>query len=185
MREQADRDRIDRFLAALSRAVRRPLRFYLVGGAAIVDLGLRRATVDIDFVAHSDDVAALDELYRQLPALKDQLDVNVEWASPADFLPIPEAAALARARYVRTVGTISVYHYDYASVALAKIARGAERDFGDVELLVRQELLTWSEVEHLWQQIRDRPWGRARQTPAQVEQHLGAVRARLQAAGLA
>ena len=45
-----------------------------------IDLGLRQATLDIDYVARADDAAALSELERRLPRLKDELDVNVERA---------------------------------------------------------------------------------------------------------
>lgn len=179
MRAPTDRARLARFLVALGTAIRRPIRLYLVGGSVMVDLGLREATLDIGYVAHADDPDTLDELYRVLPSLKESLKVNVEWASPAVFLPIPAEAALGRAQYVRQYGPVAVYHYDYASLALAKIARAAERDLADVETLVREKLVAWADVERLWAEVRERPWGRLPSSPAQVERHMELTRRRL------
>ena len=56
---------------------------YLTDGASAVLLDWRESTVDIDlkFIPDSDDIL------RPLPALKEQLDINVELASPGDFIP--------------------------------------------------------------------------------------------------
>jgi hypothetical protein len=60
VRERADRDRIDRLLRALGRRLRRPVRLYLVGGAIVVDRGLRQSTLDPAVVVDLDgEIAAL------------------------------------------------------------------------------------------------------------------------------
>ncbi len=184
MREPSDQARITRFLSALGRTIRHPIRLYLVGGAAIVDLGLRGQTLDIDIDADADDPAALDDLHRVLPVLKDEQQVNVEWANPTEFLPIPRQAALERSSYRRRHGQVNVYHFDYASTALAKVARGSERDLQDIVLMVQAGIVQWAEVEALWHSIRDRPFGRSRQTPRQVEERMRAAGRRLSEAGL-
>src|SRR4051812_19784399 len=110
-----------------------PLRLYLVGGAVLIDLGLRPTTVDIGYVARSERPQALQQFERLLPRLKDRLNVNVEPASPADFMPVSEGV-LDRSRYMRNHGSMAVYHYHYPTLALAKVARLAERDLVDVQL---------------------------------------------------
>ncbi|HET7046603.1 MAG TPA: hypothetical protein VFI37_17285, partial [Gaiellaceae bacterium] len=72
-------------MRALGLATRGEHTVYLVGGATAVLEGWRESTVDID-VALADPATA-DELLRALPAIKDELEVNVELASPADFVP--------------------------------------------------------------------------------------------------
>jgi hypothetical protein len=183
MRAPTDRDRLDAFLRALARTVRSPLRFYLVGGSVLVDLGLRTATLDVDYVARADDPRALSDFERQLPVLKEQLDINVEPASPTDFMPVA-ANALDRSRYIRSYGRVAVYHYHYASLALAKVARAAERDLGDVELLMRTGVVSWEDVERAWADARSQETGWLRHTPAQVEERMVAMRRRLQETGL-
>jgi hypothetical protein len=172
VRDQADKQHIERFLDALGRTLRRPLRLYLVGGSAIVELGLRAATLDIDITAEADDPAALEDLDRVLPDLKNRLQTNVEWADPTGFLPIPRAPALERSKWQRAHGPVQVYHFDYAATALGKIGRGTDKDFADVLLLVRHAVVTWPEIVRLWQEVRGRPFGRAKQSVAEVETHM-------------
>ena len=182
MRAPADRERLDAFLRALGASGRSPIRLYLVGGAVMVDLGLRQATLDVDYVARG-EASALRELERALPKLKDELDINVEPASPADFMPIPDGV-LDQSAYVRSYGQLAVYHYHYPSLTLAKIARGAERDLVDVELLVRHGIVSWPEVEQMWERIRGIETGWLRQTPLEVDRRLQVMRNRLRDAGL-
>jgi hypothetical protein len=148
-----------------------------------VDLGLRSATLDVDYVAASENPRALQEFERLLPRLKDEIDVNVEPASPGDFMPVPRGV-LERSRYVRNYGSVAVYHYHYPTLILAKAARGAERDLADIELLLRAGIVHWAAVEETWADIRTRDTGWLRHTPAQVEQRLNAVRRRLQELGI-
>lgn len=58
-------------------------RLYLTGGATAVLEGWRDATVDIDVRFEPDSDAALS----RIKDLKEELAVNVELASPLDFLP--------------------------------------------------------------------------------------------------
>jgi hypothetical protein len=144
--------------------MRRPLRIYLVGGTIAVDRGLRELTLDVDYAVASDDPLAIEEFERLIPQLKNDLDINLEPASPADFLPVPRGV-LELSPYVRTVGPVMVYHYDLPTTVLSKVARGAERDLHDVEALVRVGAVAWDDVEARWAQIRASPRGWIRHTP--------------------
>ncbi len=59
MRELADRERIQRLMAAFGRAARGDVRVYLVGGATAVLLGWRATTIDVDLVLRPEDDAVL------------------------------------------------------------------------------------------------------------------------------
>ncbi|MFN8525819.1 MAG: hypothetical protein U0821_22185 [Chloroflexota bacterium] len=52
----------------------------------MIDMGLRETTLDVDYVASADDPVALADLEQALHALKHELDINIEPASPGDFL---------------------------------------------------------------------------------------------------
>ena len=158
--------------------MRRPVRFYLVGGIVLIDLGLRGATLDIDYVADADEPAALDELEQAIRSLKEELNVNVEPASPADFLPIP-ASALGRSRYVGQFSSVSVYYYHLPSVVIAKAARGLEQDLADIESLLQSAEVGWDQVEETWLEVRASPTGWLRYEPDEVERRLDALRRRL------
>jgi hypothetical protein len=70
-------------MQAFGRAARGDVRVYLVGGATAVLLGWRATTIDVDLVMRPED----DTLLRAIPGLKEELQVNVELASPLDFIP--------------------------------------------------------------------------------------------------
>jgi hypothetical protein len=134
MREDVDRGRIVAFLDALGRAFRHPVRLYLTGGESMVWRGLRAATRDVD-IAYEVEPAHHDAWIRAIRELKESEHVNVEEASPADFVPLPPGAA-DRAEFVGRHGSIDVYLFDPYTLALSKLARGHERDLADVRALI-------------------------------------------------
>jgi hypothetical protein len=85
VRELADEERIRRFMRALGAAAPADGDCYLTGGATAVLLGWRATTLDVDIELDPDQ----DEVLRALPGIKDELAINVELASPADFIPLP------------------------------------------------------------------------------------------------
>lgn len=85
MRELADTTRIERFMRELGRLAGVEGRVYLTGGATAVLNGWRQSTVDIDIKLIPDH----DQILRAIPRLKEELEVNVELASPSDFIPLP------------------------------------------------------------------------------------------------
>lgn len=85
MRQLADADRIRWFMRALGREASSEVRCYFTGGATAVLLGWRRSTIDVDLKL----VPEADEVLRAIPRLKEELRINVELASPLDFIPVP------------------------------------------------------------------------------------------------
>ena len=83
MRKVTTPETINRFMRELGSSVRGAARVYFTGGATAVMHGWREITIDINVRFSSE----LDELYRALPDLKEKLSVNVELASPPDFIP--------------------------------------------------------------------------------------------------
>ncbi len=136
MRARVDAGRVHAFLEELGRATRVPTRLYLVGGATSVLHGWRDSTVDIDLRLEPDS----DNLLRAIPLLKEQLDVNVELASPPDFIPeLP--GWRERSRFVVQAGLLVVRHFDPYSQALAKVERGFDQDLEDVRAMLRDGLV--------------------------------------------
>jgi len=130
MRDLADAESVRALVRELGRAASAPTRLYLVGGATAVIEGWRASTVDVDVRIEPDD-----ELLAALPALKERLAVNVELASPADFLPeLP--GWRERSPYLLREGHLEVLHYDLYSQALAKLERGFAHDLIDVDAMI-------------------------------------------------
>lgn len=136
MRRLADADRIRRFMRALAREAGEDTRVYFTGGATAVLLGWRPTTIDVDIKI----VPEHDRILRAIPDLKEALQINVEFASPLDFIPVaPDWAA--RSVLVDTEGIVSFYHFDLYAQALSKIERGHAQDIADVRELVRSGLV--------------------------------------------
>jgi hypothetical protein len=104
---------------------------YLTGGATAVLEGWRPSTVDVDVRFEPDSDAAL----RQIAELKERLQVNVELASPLDFLP-PLEGWQERSRFRFRAGNLEVFDFDAYSQALSKLERSFELDLHDVAQMV-------------------------------------------------
>jgi hypothetical protein len=136
VRALADAGRLRRFLRELGRETREEAAIYLTGGATAVLLGWRDSTVDADILI----VPERDALYRALPRLKEELQINVEIASPAHFIPeLP--GWRERSLFIAREGRLSFYHYDPYAQALAKIERGHTKDLADIEELLTRGLV--------------------------------------------
>ena len=137
MRDVADEDRIRGFMAALGRHARQPARVYLTGGATAVLHGWRASTVDVDIRIVPEEEA----VFRAIPQLKKALNVNVELASPADFIPVREGWE-DRSPFIERHGRLAFHHFELDAQALAKISRGHAQDREDVEAMLERSLLT-------------------------------------------
>jgi hypothetical protein len=136
MREPLTAESLDVFIKALGAVARTTGRVYLVGGASAVLLGWREATIDVDLKI----VPETDELLRSFPRLKEQLHLNIELASPEDFIPALPGWQ-DRSRFIRQEGKLAFYHYDFYAQALAKIERSHENDLIDVKHIIESGLV--------------------------------------------
>jgi hypothetical protein len=136
MRRPVDEQRIRAFARELARIARNPVRVYLTGGSTAVLEGWRETTIDLDLRFEPE----ADELLRALPALKESLGLNIELASPPDFIPeLP--GWRQRSPHVLREGTVDVHHFDPYSQALSKIERGFEQDLDDVRTMIARGLV--------------------------------------------
>lgn len=152
MRGLADAGRLQGFMRELARAADdADVSVYLTGGATAVLLGWRKSTIDADILM----VPEQDALYRALPRLKEELQLNVEIANPAHFIPeLP--GWQERSLPIERMGRVSYYHYDPYSQALAKIERGHPKDQGDVAELLARGLVEPARLRELFTAIEPR-----------------------------
>ncbi len=154
MRQRVDQQRIELFLQRLGRQFTRPGRVYLVGGTTMVYEGLRQQTLDIDLafeIAHEDHSAFV----AIIRGLKETLSLNIEEASPADFIPLPSGYQ-DRSQFIGRYGQLDVFHYDFYSTALSKIERGTENDFADVLSLLESGRLEITRLVQCFHEILPR-----------------------------
>ncbi len=141
MRELADSTRIERFMRELGRAVRVDGRVYFTGGATAVLHGWRETTIDIDIKLMPDR----DEILREIPRLKEELNLNVELAAPSDFIPLPSGWE-DRSPLIRREGSVSFHHFDPVAQALSKAERGHDQDIQDINEMVAKGLVNPAEA---------------------------------------
>ncbi|MEO8425798.1 MAG: hypothetical protein ABI651_01670 [Verrucomicrobiota bacterium] len=137
MAEKLTREKLLDFLARLGASAKTPGACFLTGGSSAILLGWRETTIDVDLKFDPEPAG----VFEAIPALKRELSINVELASPADFIP-PLAEWRERSRSIGKFGKLEVYHYDFLSQALAKLERGHAKDLLDVTEMLRRKLAT-------------------------------------------
>jgi hypothetical protein len=141
MRELADSNRIEQFMRELGRAVEVDGRVYLTGGATAVLYGWRATTIDVDIKLIPDR----DEILREIPRLKEKLDLNIELAAPSDFIPLPPGWE-DRSPLIGVEGKLSFHHFDPVAQALSKVERGHSQDIQDVREMIAHGLVDPAEA---------------------------------------
>jgi hypothetical protein len=148
MRRPLDRERLLGFFRALGAEAESETRLYLTGGATAVLLGWRTSTIDLDVKLEPES----DRLLRAIPRLKESLEINVELASPGDFIPeLP--GWRERSPFAGREGKLSFHHYDLAAQALSKIERGHAQDLDDVREMLARGLVGRDELLERFAQI--------------------------------
>ena len=170
MRERADAERIRRFMRAAGASATRDGVCYLAGGATAVLLGWRATTIDIDIALEPEQ----NELLQALPLIKSELSVNVELASPRDFIPLPSEWQ-ARSVSVTREGPLSFEHFDPYSQALSKLERGHAQDLEDVDALLRLGLVQPTRLCELYAQIEPELYRFPAIEPAQFREAVAAA----------
>lgn len=148
MRLPVDEARLRQLMAALGRAAREPARVYFTGGVTALLLGWRATTIDVDLKI----IPESDLVLRAIPELKDALQINVELASPGDFIPeLP--GWQERSRFIDSEGPLSFYHYDFYAQALAKIERGHTLDRQDVREMMARGLVDRARLVEVFESV--------------------------------
>ena len=148
MRRKVTVATLRQFMRELAAAARSPGNVYFTGGATALLLGFRHQTIDIDLKLDPEP----EGVFEAIAALKNRLDLNVELASPDDFIPrAPDWRE--RSRHIDSIGPLQFFHYDLALQALAKLERGHAQDLEDVTSLLRGGYVTREELRKKFTRI--------------------------------
>lgn len=149
MRNQSTRHSVEEFMRSIARQAKSECRVYFTGGATAVLMEWRESTVDIDIKFEPE----LDEVFRSIADIKENLQINVELAAPSDFIP-PLPGWQDRCQFIGREGKISFYHYDLYSQALAKIERGHTQDIADVHSMLDGGFIERDKLVQLFEAIK-------------------------------
>ena len=148
MRQRVGRQEIEQFLIQTGRT-RQPGRLYLTGGAALVHKGIRPGqTLDIDIHITLDPT----NLTAQVAQLKQRLNINIEFASPGDFIPLPHSWE-TRSEFIRRYDQVDAFYFDWYSITLSKMQRANRQDVVDIQLLIRQGYVDVTELDILYKDV--------------------------------
>jgi hypothetical protein len=151
MREQLSREKLLEFLKKLGRGATSKGNCYLTGGATAVLIGWRNTTIDVDLKFDPEP----EGVFEAIPQLKTDLNINVELASPDDFIPEMQGWR-ERSQSIGQFDQIAVFHYDFISQALAKLERGHEKDLDDVKQMMARGLVFKEGLARGLEEIRPR-----------------------------
>jgi hypothetical protein len=167
MRPPVDAARLRDLAEALGATPGPPVRLYLTGGATALIEGWRATTVDVDVRFEPEDEAML----RALPALKERLAINIELASPPDFVPeLP--GWIERSPFLYYAGRLAVHHFDPYSQALSKVERGFTQDLEDVRQMVARGLVDPVRLRELFADVREQLYRYPSIDPKALERNL-------------
>jgi len=150
MRDEVTPELIGLFMREIARAARQDGRVYIAGGASALLRGWRETTVDIDVKLVPDD----DALLRAIPDLKERLGINVELASPADFVPALPGWE-DRSPFIDRFGIVSFHHFDFYTQCLSKLERAHRKDLDDAAAMVRDGLVQPGKLLEMFRVVED------------------------------
>jgi hypothetical protein len=142
MRSNVDPQKINQLMQALGREAQGTGCIYFTGGASALLVGWRSSTVDVDIRLDPEPSG----IFQAIANIKQGLNINIELASPQDFLPALPGWR-DRSIFIGKQGSISFYHYDFTSQALSKLSRGFDRDIKDVEAMYAQKLFSLVDLQ--------------------------------------
>ncbi len=129
----------------IGKAAQGPGKVFFVGGATALLMDIRDQTIDIDLKLEPEPRGVFESIRN----LKERLSVNIELASPDDFLPALPGWQ-DRSAWIATHGSVDFFQFDLYSQVLSKILRGHGHDLSDARSFVTLGGLSLVELERLF-----------------------------------
>lgn len=150
MRADATREKITAFMKEIAGRAPRTGSYevYFVGGGTAVYLGWRPSSVDVDVYSDKDAV------FRDVQKIKEDLQINIEFARPEHFVP-PLKGSNGRHVPIETIGRVAFFHYDPYAQVLSKVVRGFKRDLEDAGQFIRTGMVDPAKLRSLIAGIPD------------------------------
>ena len=136
------------FLTKLGDGAKSDGNCYLTGGTSALLIGWRDSTLDADIKFDPEPSGVFDAISN----LKYEFDINVELASPDNFIP-PLKLWKSRSQFIGKFGKLNVFHYDFTAQALSKLARGHQRDIADIHAMLERGLISKQSISEGFAEI--------------------------------
>ena len=136
------------------------LDFYALGGTALTLLNIKTSTLDVDINIPQEQYATTKQLFTNI-GFK-QLATN-RWLTQEGFAfdlfydenilgtqLLPDS--LQKAKHLHTYNTIHLYALHPYDIIISKLARGDDRDFQDIQELLKHEPINWKQLINRYQE---------------------------------
>jgi hypothetical protein len=128
MREESNQYKVNDFVKTFPQFITLTTKVYFAGGATAVLKDIRKSTIDVDVKFEPEH----NQIFSAIKTLKESLNMNIELASPFDFIPeLPSWKE--RCEFIVTVKKVHYFHLDPYAQVIAKVLRGFDRDIIDAE----------------------------------------------------
>ncbi len=144
-------ERLVQFFELLAQRYEQSANLYIFGGSALLLIGSRRNTGDIDFTINTVD----DNLRQAIAQTASELGLDVEESVPAEFMPLPRGSE-QRHMLIGTFGKLKVFVFDLYSIAIMKIDRAFETDVEDVRYLLNNNHINLPALEEYVDDVASR-----------------------------
>jgi hypothetical protein len=149
MRRSVTREKLEVLMTELGQRAGSSGNVYFTGGATALWLGVRDQTIDVDLKFEPEPRG----VFEALADLKNRLEINVELASPADFIPVLPGWE-GRSPFVAQKGAVGFFHFEVTAQVLSKIERGYAQDLSDAAQFMARCGLQAQSLWAYFQQIR-------------------------------
>jgi len=153
--EGRGKEDILKLLERIGRALSRPVKVYILGGAALTLRGIKESTLDVDIIVEDQNsyeilVKALrslgfigeGELRFRNPLTNERIDIDV-----GKFIRLPLYAELKRdAQLLGVFGNLTALLLSNESIILFKSVTERERDIDDIANIIRKGSIDWSRL---------------------------------------
>lgn len=135
-------------LNSISQFADRKIRLYALGGTALTIRGIKPSTLDIDInVGSESEYQYISGLFEEMGFKKDgtmkwttQEGLRFDLFHSSNILGtqlLPDS--LKNAKFIRRFGSIELYTLSLENIIISKLARGFDRDFDDIKLILEKE----------------------------------------------
>lgn len=162
--EEVRLDRLYDLLNSISKYVEKKIRIYALGGTALTILGIKRSTLDIDInIEKHQDYRYMCDIFKNIGFEKSG---NIRWTSQeglrfdlfhgsnimgTDLLP----DHLSLSRFIRAFGNISLYTLSLEDIIISKLARGDDRDFDDIKMILDHNKINLKDLAERYKKTMD------------------------------
>ena len=151
MRNKVTIERLKTLMIRLAQEAEGPGSIFFAGGTTALLLGIREQTIDVDLKLDPEPKG----IFEAIAKLKDELSINIELASPDDFIPAPSDWR-EKSILIESIKGVQYFHFDLSLQALSKIERGHSQDLTDVRAFLNTGMISSEQLLHRFLELKPR-----------------------------